>query len=107
MDAGRYEEVVGLLTPQLVQDPSNDSLLVTLAQASANMGSHYNAIRYYERARMVRGDSPELLNPLAAEYFADQQLDKAREILELSLQMDPEQTEMQRLLDQILGQVQQ
>jgi GWxTD domain-containing protein len=107
MDAGRYEEVVGLLTPQLVQDPSNDRLLVTLAQASANMGSHYDAIRYYERARMIRGDSPEILNPLAAEYFADQQVDKAREVLELSLQIDPDQAEMERLLEQVLGQVQQ
>jgi len=107
MDAGRYEDVIGLLTPGLVQDPSNDTLLVTLAQANANSGRHYDAIRYYERARMIRGDTPELLNPLAAEYFADQQLDKARQLLEFSLEIDPEQTEMERLLDEVLRQVQQ
>jgi GWxTD domain-containing protein len=106
MDAGRFEDVIRLLTPELVQDPSNEDLLVTLAQASANLARHYDAIRYYERARMTRGDSPALLNPLAAEYFADQQLDKAREILERSLQIDPDQEEMRRLLDQIIGQAQ-
>jgi Tfp pilus assembly protein PilF len=56
---------------------------------------------------MIRGDTPELLNPLAAEYFADQQLDKAQQLLELSLEIDPEQAEMQRLLDEVLRQVQQ
>jgi tetratricopeptide (TPR) repeat protein len=106
MDAGRYDDVIRLLTPELVQDPSNDTLLVTVAQANANAGHHYDAIRYYERARMIRGDAPELLNPLAAEYFADQQLDKAQQILELSLEIDPEQVEMQRLLDEVLRQVQ-
>jgi GWxTD domain-containing protein len=107
MDAGRFEDVIRLLTPELVQDPSNEELLVTLAQASANLARHYDAIRYYERARMIRGDTPEILNPLAAEYFADQQLEKAKEILELSLQINPDQEEMQRLLDQVLGQVQE
>ncbi len=107
MDAGRYEDVIRLLTPELVQDPGNDALLVTVAQANANSGRHYDAIRYYERARMIRGDTPELLNPLAAEYFADQQLDKARQILELSLQIEPEQAEMERLLNEVLLQFQQ
>lgn len=107
MDAGRYEDVIRLLTPELVRDPGNDTLLVTVAQANANAGNHYDAIRYYERARMIRGDAPELLNPLAAEYFADQQLDKARELLELSLEIDSEQVEMRRLLDEVLRQVQQ
>jgi len=107
MDAGRYEDVIRLLTPGLVQDPGNDALLVTLARANANAGHHYDAIRYYERARMIRGDVPELLNPLAAEYFADQQLDKARQLLELSLEIDPKQAEMERLLDEVLRQFQQ
>lgn len=103
MEAGRHREVVDVLTPLAVQNPNDADLLLWLAEASANLNEHYDAIRYYERARRARGeDTPDLLNPLAAEYFADGQADKAGELLELSLELDPEQPEVERLLEQVL-----
>ena len=53
------------------------SFPIGIGKLSVASGCSPETIRYYERARMIRGDTPEILNPLAAEYFADQQLDKA------------------------------
>ncbi|MFQ5744802.1 MAG: GWxTD domain-containing protein, partial [Acidobacteriota bacterium] len=105
MEAGRNEEVNKLLTPKLVKAPNDQKLLTTLAAVSVNLGHHYDAIRYYERARLATGqDTPELLNPLASEYYADGQVEKARQLLERSLQLLPNQPEVKRLLDQVLVQ---
>lgn len=100
MEARRYEELDSMLKPMLAEDPGNIELLLRLAEANAHLARHYDAIRYYERARLAAGrDTPELLNPLAAEYYAEGNLAKTRELLERSLEMDPDQPEIQRLLD--------
>jgi len=100
--AGHYEEVNRLLAPRLFENPNNLELLATLAEVNTNLGNHYDAIRYFERARIVGGeDTPDLLNKLGAEYFADGQVEKARELLEQSLQLQPQQPEIRRLLEAI------
>jgi len=102
MEAGRYEEVDRLLAPRLIKDPNDVELLLTLAKANSGMGRRYDAIRYYERARLAgTEETSELLNDLATEYFADGQVGKARELLERSLQLDPEQPEVRRLLQEM------
>ena len=100
--AGHYEEVDRLLAPRLIEDPNNLELLVTLAEVNAGLGNHYDAIRYFERARIrSREETPDLLNKLAAEYFADDQVEKARALFERSLQLQPEQPEIRRLLEKM------
>ena len=102
MEAARYEEVNELLVPQSIANPHDPQLLRSLAEVNANLARHYDAIRYYERARRAMDeDTTELLNPLAAAYFADGQAVKARDVLQLSLELDPEQPEIQRLLDEV------
>ncbi|MFW6198848.1 MAG: GWxTD domain-containing protein [Acidobacteriota bacterium] len=102
MEAGRFQEVDELLSPRLVERPNDTDLLLQLAEVNARLGRHYDAIRYYERARLV-GDveTPELLGDLASEYWAEGDADKARELLEQSLQLDPEQPQLRRLLERI------
>ena len=100
IEARRQDDLVALLTPRLAEDPNNVQLLLWLAEAKALLAEHYDAIRYYERARLVgKQDTPEILNPLAAEYFAEENWEKARELLELSLEMYPDQPEIRRLLE--------
>jgi GWxTD domain-containing protein len=100
IEANRQHDLVELLTPRLAEDPNNVNLLLRLAEASAYLAEHYDAIRYYERARMVaKQDSPDVLNPLAGEYLAQENAGKARELLELSLEIDPAQPEIRRLLE--------
>ena len=69
------------------------------------MGNNRQAIRWYERVRLATRPEEriEVLNPLASAYFGDGNNAKAREMLEKSLVVNPDQPEIQRLLDQALG----
>ncbi|MAP40580.1 MAG: hypothetical protein CL879_13320 [Dehalococcoidia bacterium] len=104
MEAGRYEEVDRLLVLRQIENPNDEDLLIALARANAGLGRHYNAIRYYERARLVGGEeTPDFLNALAAEYYADRQVARAHELLERSSELQPDQPEVRRLIDQVLA----
>ena len=103
MDAGKFDEVRDFLGPLLVDDPSNVTMLRVIALANANLGNHWDSIRYYERVRIVEEkESTDILNPLASAYYADGRIDKAREILQLSLKVNPEQPQIQKLLEELL-----
>ena len=100
--AGMYEELIEVLLPAMIDNPNNVDLLRRLAEAHASAGQHYDAIRYYERLRMVsEEDSPETLNALANEYLADEQPDKARQLFQQSLELNAEQPEVRELLNRI------
>jgi tetratricopeptide (TPR) repeat protein len=104
MEAQRYEEVRQLLLPLQIENPNDTDILMALAAVATQTGENYEAIRYYERVRLVtQEESTEVLNPLASAYYGDGNLVKAREILELSLQVNPEQPAIRRLLDEVLG----
>ncbi len=104
MEAGRYEEVGALLQPMQIEKPNDTKILMALAAVSAQMGRDADAIRYYERIRLVTTEEDiDVLNPLASAYFGEGRLNKAREILELSLQVKPDQPEIRRLLNEVLG----
>ena len=104
MEANKPEEVVKLLRPKLVEDPNDFDKLVVIGRASSEMGLHYDAIRYYELARRASGEeSTQVLNQLASAYYADGNIPRAREILHISLELDPEQPEIRRMLDEVLS----
>jgi len=104
MEAQRYDEVKALLRPLQVESPNDTKILMALAEVATQTGENYEAIRYYERIRLVtRQETTEVLNPLASAYYGDGNLAKAREILELSLQVNPNQPAIRQLLDEILG----
>jgi len=104
-DGGYFARVEALLVPRLAERPQDADLLVLLAEASAQQGQHYDAIRYYERARLGGREDPEILNSLAASYLAseeidsDQARDKAIELLRRSLEMDSSQAGIRALLE--------
>ena len=103
-DAGRFTDLAAVIRPRLIEAPNDADLLVQMAGIHAQLGEHYDAIRYYERARLAGADETvELLNALASEYYADGNLEKARELFELSLASDPEQPQIRRLLEELLG----
>ncbi len=99
-DSGRYSELNALLTPRVASDPNNSELLMLLGEVNAQLAEHYDAIRFYERARISGAEeTPELLNALASEYYADGRVDRTRELLTRSLEIDPDQPQIQRLLE--------
>ena len=100
--SGLYKELINVLTPVVANNPRDLGSMLELARAHAESGEHYDSIRYYERSRfVVKEDSPEILNALASEYHAEGLPDKAREILELSLQLNAEQPQARRMLKQV------
>jgi tetratricopeptide (TPR) repeat protein len=100
--AGLHAELIQILEPAVIDDPNNTELMLDLASAYADAGEHYDAIRYYERSRMVlKQDSPAVLNALANEYLADEQPDKARQLLQRSLELDADQPEIQQMLGRL------
>lgn len=103
-DAGRFDQLEAVLEPRLVARPNDAELLQVMGDVQARLGEHYDAIRFYERARLSGvEETPELLNALASEYYAEQDLAKARELLERSLELDPEQPQIRRLLEELLA----
>lgn len=101
-DAGRYQEIEELLTPRLVRAPKNVDLLLQLAEVEAQLGRHHDAIRYYERARLEGAEqTPELLNALASEYYAQGRLEPVATLLQRSLDLRPQQPQIRKLLDEV------
>ena len=105
MEAERYQDLEALLMPLQREHPNETEILMALAAVNSRMGNNRQAIRWYERVRLATRpeESIEVLNPLASAYFGDGNNEKAREMLEKSLTVNPDQPEIQRLLDQALG----
>lgn len=101
-DAGRYDEIERLLAPRLAESPNDVGLLLEVAEVKAMQGEHFDAIRYYERARIGGAEeTPDLLNALASEYWAEGRAGEAAELLRRSLEIEPDQPQMQRLLEEL------
>ena len=105
MEAERYQELEALLMPLQRERPNNTDILMALAAVNSQMGNNGQAIRWYERVRLATRPEEriDILNPLASAYFGDGNNEKAREMLEKSLVVDPDQPEIRVLLDQVLG----
>ena len=102
-DAGRNGELIELIAPRLAAAPSDLDLLLRMGSAQAKLGEHYDAIRYYERALLGGApETPNLLNSLASEYFAEGDRVRARALLQRSLDLDPAQPQVERLLAELL-----
>lgn len=100
--AGEYEELIEYVAPVVARNPRATDGMLMLAKAHASLNQHYDAIRYYERARIALGeDTVEILNSLGSEYAAEGNVAKAREILARSLEIDEQQPEIRRMLDQL------
>ncbi len=101
-ETGRYEDLADVLLPASIANPRDHELLLRLGRTYTLLAQHYDAIRFYERARMLMEEErTEVLNALAAEYQADGSIDKARALLELSLELEPGQTDARAMLDRI------
>lgn len=105
MEAERYQDLEVLLMPLQREHPNDTDILMALAAVNSRMGNNRQAIRWYERVRLATRpeEKIEVLNPLASAYFGDGNNEKASEMLEKSLAVNPDQPEIRRLLDQVLG----
>ena len=103
-DAGRHADLAELIAPRLVAEPNDAQLLLQMGSLQAQLGQHYDAIRYYERALLAgSAETTELLNALASEYYAEGDAERTRALLGRSLELNAEQPQILRLLEELLG----
>ena len=103
-DAGRHADLAELIAPRLVAEPNDAQLLLQMGSLQAQLGQHYDAIRYYERALLAgSAETTELLNALASEYYAEGDAERTRALLRRSLELNAEQPQILRLLEELLG----
>lgn len=103
-DAGRHADLAELIAPRLVAAPNDPQLLLQMGSLQAQLGQHYDAIRYYERALLAgTAETTELLNALAFEYYAEGDPGRTRALLERSLELNADQQQILRLLQELLG----
>jgi lipopolysaccharide biosynthesis regulator YciM len=74
----------------LQQDPNNYQHLVQMGNLQYDLGSYTKAITYYERARAIRDDSPDVMTDLGVAYRESGSPDKALELLDRAAEMSPE-----------------
>jgi len=101
-DAGRLDELAALLGARVIDQPDDVDALLALAEIEARRSNNYDAIRFYERARLGGAlETPSLLNGLASAYLAEGDVGRARELVEHSLQLDAQQPAIAALLQRI------
>ncbi|MDH5715400.1 MAG: GWxTD domain-containing protein [Candidatus Aminicenantes bacterium] len=96
-----FQEVVRILEPVVISDPDNYDALLRMGISSSGMKEYRDAIRYYERARMLKPPTPELLNSLGAAYYDSGNLEKAKEVFAESLKLKPDQPYIKQLLEKL------
>jgi GWxTD domain-containing protein len=96
-----YKGVLELAEPLLIKSPFDGELLLCAAAAAHELGELQDAVRYYERARAQRGDQPDLLNALGQTYAQVGNPQRARTLLNLSLEIDPDQPAVRELLNRL------
>lgn len=98
-DAGHLDDLATLLGAHVIDEPDDIDALLALAEVEARRSNSYDAIRFYERARLGGApDTPQLLNRLASVYLAEGNEGQARELLELSLRLNAKQPTIAALL---------
>jgi tetratricopeptide (TPR) repeat protein len=80
--------------------PTPEALMV-LGSAHAGLAEHADAVRAYERALELGGESPDVLNALAEALAQAGEKVRAREIARRSLALKADQPLLQRFLDSL------
>lgn len=74
----------------LAEDPNNYQHLVQMGNVQYDLGNWPKAVDFYERARAIRDDSPDVMTDLAVAYRESGQPAKAIELLDRAADMKPE-----------------
>ena len=93
--ANPFNDVVDLeqareLETLLVKDPANYQHLVQMANTQYDMNDFVKAADYYEKARKIRDDSPDVMTDLGVCYKEIGQPQKALELFDKAAEGHPE-----------------
>ncbi len=101
LDEKQPVEAIKLLEPAHAQSKENVEVLLTLGDAHVQAGNYQRAADLFEAALVLRRPTPALLNALAVSYAQMGDSEKARQYLERSLELEPEQEEAKTLLEKL------
>lgn len=101
---GKYQAVKTILEPFLTENPSEDyRFLNLLGQARQMLREYEEAIRHYKDYLARYGTHLEVLNAIGYCYLALGQKDAALEAWEKSLELNPDQPRIQRMVASLKG----
>jgi GWxTD domain-containing protein len=101
LESKRYQEVIDLLKAEIIKHPNDFEYLIYLGISNSQLANYYDAIRFYERARLVEQPTAELLNALGEAYLKSENKEKAKEVFSQSLKINPDQPKLKELLKEL------
>ena len=99
LELERYEEAVKAVEAQLIARPNDVALLRITGLAYFNLDDFSRAAKLLQRLLVQEGESTEVLNLLGRAHLGDGEKEKALAAWERSLELDPGQAEIRKLLD--------
>lgn len=101
LDSGDFVGVIRLLEPARAQAPRDADVLLVLGDAHFRVSHFDRARELFETAAALRRPDPSLLNALGVCHAELGNRSEAISYFERSLELDPSQTKIQTLLDEL------
>ena len=98
---GKLDEAKDVLLELSLRDQDEPRWKRNLGMLQLQTGQFNKAIGFLEQARLLEGDTVEVLNPLGEAYRFAGKNEKAKEIWQRSLEIDPEQPLISRRLEHL------
>jgi tetratricopeptide (TPR) repeat protein len=101
LESGQPDEVFSLLEPLVKNAPERFEVLALLGRAYFQKKQYAESVATIEKAIALKRPDPPLLNLLAQAYHELGNDARAREMLERSLSLNPDQTPVKELLERL------
>jgi GWxTD domain-containing protein len=101
LSSGQIDDVVSVLEPLVRTAPERFEVLAILGQAYFRKKQYTESIATLEKAITLKRPDPRLLNVLAQAYREIGNDARARELLEQSLSLNPDQSPVKELLEKL------
>ncbi len=98
-----FQEVRKILIPFEQAGIENFGLFFTLGRASENVGALEEAIGFYQKGLSQKGDVTAVLNSIGDCYFKLGNMDQALRAWEKSIEINPNQEQIKKIVDQLRG----
>jgi GWxTD domain-containing protein len=101
LSSGQLDEVFSMLEPLVQNAPERFEVLAILGQAYFQKKEYAKSIATFEKAIALKRPEPGLLNVLAQAYHETGNDARAKEMLERSLALNPDQSPVKELLERL------
>lgn len=101
LESGASDEALSMLEPLVRNAPERFEVLAILGQAHFQKKQYPEAIAAIEKAISLKRPDPRLLNVLAQAYHETGNDARAKEMLERSLSLNPDQVPVKELLEKL------